>query len=69
MRAKHRVRINVSSPGGKTPVLEGGIRTLPSRLVRFLFGEATQIYVMAPGKTIDSVEIRELKGDRSDETL
>lgn len=60
MSITHRVRINVSSASGtKKPILESGICTLPGRLVRALFGDATQILVLRPGQTIDSVEVHE----------
>lgn len=62
MAITHRVRINVSSgKHRKESVLESGICTLPGRLVRALFGDATQILVLKPGQTIDSVELHERK--------
>jgi len=65
---KHRVTINVSDPNGrKTNVLKGADLKLPSRLVRFLFGDFTQVYLLSPGQTVESVDIREIKeGGKSD---
>lgn len=59
---KHQVVINVSKPsGGKTRVLKGAQLTLPKRIVQWLFGEYTQIFVMKPGQTIKSVDVKEVK--------
>ena len=34
---------------------------LPSRIARFLFGDFTQVYLLAPGQTVESVDVREIK--------
>lgn len=34
---------------------------LPSRIARFLFGDYTQVYLLAPGQTVESVDVREIK--------
>ena len=34
---------------------------LPSRIARFLFGDFTQVYLLAPGQTVESVNVKELK--------
>ena len=58
MALKHKVSINVAGPGGgKRNVLRGAERTLPQRLLRFLFGDFTQVYVLSPGQSVESVEI------------
>lgn len=62
MALKHRVTINVTDPTGKkATVLRGASRRTPERLVRFLFGDFTQVYLLAPGQTVESVDIREVK--------
>lgn len=62
MALKHRVTINVTDPTGKkATVLRGASRRIPERLVRFLFGDFTQVYLLAPGQTVESVDIREVK--------
>lgn len=62
MALKHKVVINVSDSGGrKTNVLKDAEMKLPARLVRFLFGEFTQVYLLAPGQTVESVDIREVR--------
>lgn len=61
MALRHRVIINVSDPGGgKRNVLKGADVKLPARLLRFLFGEFTQVYLLVPGQTVESVDIREV---------
>lgn len=62
MALKHRVVINVSDSGGrKRNVLKGADMRLPARLVRFLFGDFTQVYLLSPGQTVESVDIREVR--------
>ena len=62
MALKHKVTINVTDcTGKKATVLRGATRTIPQRLVRFLFGDFTQVYLLAPGQTVESVDIREVK--------
>ena len=62
MALKHKVTIHVvDSKGKKTTVLRGAQRTLPSCLVRFLFGDFTQVYLLQPGQTVESVHIKEVK--------
>lgn len=34
---------------------------LPSRIARFLFGDFTQVYLLAPGQTVESMDVREIK--------
>lgn len=68
MKLKHKVRINVTDDDGKKQaVLQGGMRHLPERIVKWLFGENTEILVLKHGQSIESVEIREVGGE-SDES-
>jgi hypothetical protein len=56
MAIKHKVVINVSDPKGrKANVLRGADVKLPTRLLRFLFGDFTQVYLLSPGQTVESV--------------
>ena len=57
---KHKVTINVTDENGRSLVLRGAKRRLPTRLVRWLFGGYTQIYLLSPGKTVQSVDIKEV---------
>ena len=62
MAVKHRIVINVSdSVGRKENVLKGADVKLPARLLKFLFGEFTQVYLLSPGQTVESVDIREVE--------
>lgn len=62
MAIKHRIVINVSDPNGhKANVLKGADVKLPARLLRFLFGDFTQVYLLSPGQTVESVDIREIE--------
>lgn len=47
---KHQVVINVTNQKGeKTRVLQGTQVSLPKRVIQWLFGEYTQVYIMKPG--------------------
>lgn len=66
MAIKHRIVINVSDPNGhKANVLKGADAKLPARFLRFLFGDFTQVYLLSPGQTVESVDIREIEGGGS----
>lgn len=58
---KHKVTINISDKHGHTAVLKGSQRRLPTRLLHMLFGDFTNAYLLSPGKTVESVDIREVK--------
>lgn len=62
MAIKHKIVINVSDPDGrKANVLKGGDVRLPRRLLKFLFGDFTTVYLLSPGQTVENVDIREIK--------
>ena len=66
MGMKHRVRINVTDKAtAKKRVLEGADRRLPQRLLRFLFGDFQQVYLLSPGQSVESVEIQEVKPEEA----
>lgn len=58
---RHKVTINVADHGKTSTVLRGAKVTLPTKLVQFLFGGFTQVYLLAPGQTVESVDIREVQ--------
>lgn len=61
MTLKHRVCINVTdADGSREQVLKGGTLSLPRKIARWLFGEPTEILVLTPGQSVESVEIREI---------
>ena len=60
----HSVQVNVTrDTGQKEPILRSQRRKLPQRLLRWLFGAQTNVLVLVPGKTVDSVLIREIGKD------
>lgn len=62
MMLKHRVRINVTdSNGNPTTVLKGAQMKLPARIIKFLFGDFKQIYLLDVGQTVESVDVTEVK--------
>lgn len=62
MAIKHKIVINVFDPNRrKANVLRGADVKLPTRLLKFLFGDFTQVYLLSPGQTVESVDIREVE--------
>lgn len=62
MNLQHRVQINVARKDGsqKKAVVKSGISKIPQKLLNFLFGEFTEILVLTPGQSVQSVEIHEI---------
>lgn len=59
---KHQVVINVSNDKGhKLQVLKGAQMTLPRRIIKWLFGDYTQVVLLNPGQTVESVNVKEIK--------
>ena len=69
MSIQHTVRIHVAQPDGNLPVIKSGIKHIPRRLIRFLFGDCAEVLVLKPGETVKSVEIKEVKGEADYETV
>ena len=69
MSIQHTVRIHVAHRDGNLPVVKSGIRHIPRRLIRFLFGDCAEVLVLKPGETVKTVEIKETKGDSICETV
>ncbi len=68
MDLKHKVSISVARPdGGSTAVLHGGSRTFRSRLLSRLFGDKVSVIVVTPGETVETVEIKEVRGGEDGE--
>lgn len=64
MGIKHKVRINVTDPEtGEECVLRGADRRLPHRLIWWLFGDYTTVYLLSPGQSVKSVEVYKVKTD------
>ena len=66
---RHIVKINIASRRrDKQRVLTSTRVSLPRRLLRFLFGDFCQVLVLAPGETVDGIEINEMRkaGDQDE---
>lgn len=62
MAFKHKITINVTDSSGKSAtVLKGADMKLPSKIIRFLFGDFRQIYLLDVGQTVESVDVSEVK--------
>lgn len=63
MNFNHKVRINIAGKNGpQQTVLTGTSKRIPRRLLTWLFGEFSEVLVLTPGKSVESVEIHETKG-------
>lgn len=63
MNLKHKVFINITHPSGNpSPVIKSGTMQIRKRFLNFLFGEKVNVLVLSPGDSVETVEIRELKG-------
>lgn len=70
MKLKHKVNIMVcGSDGKKKSVLQSGMRHLPHRLIKRLFGDYTAVLLLKPGESVDAVEIHEVKAGDSNEIV
>ena len=62
MAIKHKVVINVTDEkGDKMEVLRGGQLKLPQKIIKFLFGDYRQVFLLDPGQSVQSVDVKELK--------
>ena len=70
MSLKHKIRICVSRQKGEpAEIAKSGERTIRSRLLNFLFGEKVGVFVLTPGRTVETVEIHEVaEGGDPDDT-
>ncbi len=64
MRLKHKVRINIADKNGnKQEVLQGEHRSIPKKLLTFLFGDFCEVLVLTLGETVQGIEIKEMRGE------
>lgn len=57
---KHKVSISVADRSGhKTEVVHGSRVRLPKRLLKLLFGDFCEVFVLTPGQTVEIHELRQ----------
>ena len=62
MAIKHKVTINVTDEtGNNVKVLRGGQLKLPQKIIKFLFGDYRQVFLLDPGQSVKSVDVKEVK--------
>ena len=62
MSFRHKVCISVGRQNeGTSEIVRSGSYTVRSRLLNLLFGKKVGVFVITPGRTVETVEIRELK--------
>ena len=55
MAIKHKVTINVTDEkGNNVKILRGGQLTLPQKIIKFLFGDYRQVFLLDPGQSVES---------------
>lgn len=63
---KHKVRINVTDNAGKREhIMTCGIKKFPRRLIHALFGENTEVLILSPSQSVESVEVHEMEGEKN----
>ncbi len=61
---RHKVQINIAdSKGCKQKVLTSTSMSIPKKLISMIFGEFCEVLVLTPGKSVDGIEIKEIKED------
>lgn len=64
MSKKHEVNIMIKkSDGGRESVVRTRKCRMRELLIRMLFGDAREIFVLSPGESVETVALREIKGD------
>ena len=62
MAIKHKVIINVTDENGNNmKILRGGQLTLPQKIIKFLFGDYRQVFLLDLGQSVQSVDVKEIK--------
>ena len=62
MKLKHKINI-ADRNGYKQKVSQSEHRSIPKRLLTFLFGEFCEVLVLTSGETVQGIEIKEMRGD------
>lgn len=59
---RHKVQINIANRNGdKQKVVSGTTLRLPQRLLKMVFGDFTEVLVISPGRTVEGIEIKEVR--------
>lgn len=66
-KIRHKVKVNVAGRDGeRQDVVTGTSMSLPKRLIRFIFGEMSDVMVITPGSTVEGIEIKEVGGEKNE---
>lgn len=67
MKLKHKIKINIADRNGhKQEILQSKHRSIPKRLLTFLFGEFCEVLVLTAGESVHGIEIKEMRGDSNE---
>lgn len=66
---RHKVQINIANKNGaKEKVVSSTTMSLPKRLLKMLFGDFTELFVISPGRTVEGIEIKEIRDEPKKQT-
>ena len=57
---KEVIVVKPGENGEKKQVLRGAVMRLPQRFIHWLFGDCSQVYLLDPGKSVQSVDVKEI---------
>lgn len=63
MTRKHEVNIMIADAGGRESVVKTSKCRMREWLIKRLFGDAREIFILKPGESVKTVAIKEIKGD------
>ena len=58
---RHKVQIKLGNHSGdREEIISGTMMRLPQKLLQMIFGDFTDVLLITPGRTVDSIEIKEV---------
>lgn len=63
MTRKHEVNIMIADAGDRESVVKTRKCRMREWLIRRLFGDARGIFILKPGESVETVAIKEIKGE------
>ena len=63
MTRKHEVNIMIAAAGDRESVVKTRKCRMREWLIRRLFGDAREIFILKPGESVKNVAIKEIKGE------
>ena len=64
---KHELNITIGKDPSKPPILRMKTISVREKILRRLFGPEQRLTVLIPGRSIETVDIKEIEGDEKDD--